>query len=187
MSGLNTVQPIRNKKHIELLKKELTGRDRLLFVLGINLALRISDLIELKIGDLRGKNHIIVKERKTGKGRRIKLNKSVVNEINKITGDNEEYLFPSRNRDKNGNTKPISRQQAYNIINGAVRDLGLLDEIGLVGTHTMRKTLGYHAYKNGEDLSRLQSLFGHSSQAVTLRYIGITDDDIDSIYETTCL
>mgnify|MGYP005759982781 CR=1 FL=1 len=187
MSGLNTVQPIRNKKHIEMLKKELTGRDRLLFVLGINVALRISDLIQLKIGDLKGKNHIIVRERKTGKGRRIKLNKSVLNEMNKITGDNEEYLFPSRKRDKEGNVKPISRQQAYNIINGAVKKLGLLDEIGLVGTHTLRKTLGYHAYKNGIDLSQLQAMFGHSSQAVTLRYIGSTDDDIDNIYETTCL
>lgn len=51
-----------------------------------------------------------------------------------------------------------------------------------IGTHTLRKTFGYHAYKNGVDLSLLMRIFNHSSQAVTLRYIGITQDQIDDVY-----
>ncbi|WP_078390696.1 tyrosine-type recombinase/integrase [Shouchella patagoniensis] len=186
-AGASKVEPIRSLQHIKLIKESLTGRDRLLFVLGINVALRISDLICLRIRDLRGK-YAYITESKTGKTRRIMLNQSVRDEITKLNGrPDEEYLFPSRKKSGDGTEKHISRQQAYNIINGAVKRLGLLDEIGKVGTHTLRKTQCYHAYKNGTDLAFLQSMLGHSSQAVTLAYIGITDDNIDAIYESTPL
>lgn len=185
--GASKVEPIRDLNHIKIIKESLRGRDRLLFVLGINVALRISDLISLKVGDLRGK-YAYVKETKTGKTRRIMLNQSVRKEISVLVDlEDDEYLFPSRKKDINGSPKPITRQQAYNIINNTVKRLGLLDEIGKVGTHTMRKTQCYHAYKNGTDLAFLQAMLGHSSQAVTLAYIGITDDNIDEIYESTPL
>ncbi|GAF24069.1 phage integrase [Bacillus sp. JCM 19047] len=77
----------------------------MLFVLGINVALRISDLISLKVGDLRGK-YAYVKETKTGKTRRIMLNQSVRKEISVLADlEDDEFLFPSRKRDINGSPK----------------------------------------------------------------------------------
>jgi len=51
-----------------------------------------------------------------------------------------------------------------------------------IGTHTLRKTFGYWAYKDGKDLSLIQKLLNHASPAVTLAYIGITQDELDDVY-----
>ena len=64
-------------------------------------------------------------------------------------------------------------------MNEAARTLGIREKIG---THTLRKTFGYHAYKAGYDLSQIQKLLNHSSLGVTLRYIGITQEQLDEIY-----
>lgn len=57
----------------------------------------------------------------------------------------------------------------------------LAKEVGLteIGTHTLRKTFGYHFYQQYKDVAVLQQIFNHSSPAVTMRYIGITQDIID--------
>lgn len=89
----------------------------------------------------------------------------------------ETNLFQSRR----GNA-PISRVQAWRILNESARFAGLDVNAEPVGTHTMRKTFGYHAYKMGMDLSVIQKLLNHSSAAVTLAYIGITRDDLDNVY-----
>ena len=65
------------------------------------------------------------------------------------------------------------------IINGVAKAVGIKENIG---THTLRKTFGYHAYNNGYDITLIQKLFNHSSPAVTLRYIGITQDEMDDVY-----
>jgi integrase len=79
--------------------------------------------------------------------------------------------------------------QAYRIINQAAEMVGLVvrdhqERIvkGEIGTHTLRKTFGYHAYKNGTDIVLLQDIFNHSSPSTTLRYIGITEDDKQEVY-----
>ena len=71
------------------------------------------------------------------------------------------------------------RQQAYKIINDAAKSIGIKDKIG---THTLRKTFGYHAYNNGYDITLIQKLFNHSTPAITLRYIGITQEELDDVY-----
>ena len=81
----------------------------------------------------------------------------------------EQFLFYS----KKGNNKPITRVQAYKIINDAVKATGLCDKIG---THTLRKTFGYWHYQQFKDVAILQDIFNHSAPSVTLRYIGINDD-----------
>lgn len=63
------VEPIRDKRKIELLKvilKENGFRDYMLFLMEINSGLRISDILKLKVSDVRGKRYIEVKEQKTG-------------------------------------------------------------------------------------------------------------------------
>lgn len=178
---MNEVQPIREVKHINAMKKALHGRDLLLFIYGINSGLRISDILQLKVGDIRGKDSIIVKETKTRKPKRFIFNQAIkkaVKELIPPTAQDHEYVFKSRK----GDNKPISRVAAYQILNDAAERAGIADKIGAIGTHTLRKTFGYHAYQNGTDLALLQSILNHSSQAITLRYIGINQDRIDDVY-----
>lgn len=171
------VQPIRDLSKIEEIKsilKENGTRDLLLFCLGINTALRVSDLLKLKVGDVRDKTHIEVKEQKTGKLKRFPLRGkllALIEEYIKNKSD-EEYLFQSRN----GHNKPITRVMAYMIINNASQKAGVKERIG---THTLRKTFSYHHYQTYKDVAMLQFLLNHSSPSVTLRYIGITQDNIE--------
>jgi integrase len=178
---VNEVQPIRDKRHIDAVKKALHGRDLLLFTFGINSGLRISDILKLKVGDVRGKDFVVVRESKTSKAKRFIFNdaikKAVVKHVDS-SAPTTDYLFKSRK----GDNKPISRVAAYRSINEAARRAGVLEKIGAIGTHSLRKTFGYHAYKQGVDLALLQTIFNHSSQSVTLRYIGITQDNVDDVY-----
>lgn len=174
---MEIVQPLRKKADIERMKNALRSRDRLMFIVGINSGLRISDILPLKIRDLRGKDSLTLREEKTGKSKTFRFNQSIIDAINTLIPDSaseDDYAFPSRS-----GGGPISRVQAYRILNDAARRIGFREQIGC---HTLRKTFGYHAYKAGTDLALLQSIFNHSSQAVTLRYIGITQDTIDDVY-----
>jgi integrase len=178
---VNEVQPIRDRKHIQAMKKALNGRDLLLFIFGINSGLRISDILKLKVADVRGKDSLIVSETKTGKAKRFIFNDAIKQSVKALIpadADSDEHIFKSRK----GDNRPISRVSAYRVLNEAAERSGVLDSVGAIGTHTLRKTFGYHAYKNGTDLSLLQSIFNHSSQTVTLKYIGINQDQIDEVY-----
>ena len=179
------VQPIRDLKKIDTIKKLLKQqnlRDYCLFVLGINSGLRISDLLKLRISDVsekgKIKDRIRLREKKTNKFKDFPLSnstKSALKEYLKTREYNEnEPLFISRK-----NKGFLLRQQAYKIINDVAKSVGIKEKIG---THTLRKTFGYHAYNNGYDITLIQKLFNHSSPAVTLRYIGITQDEMDDVY-----
>ena len=174
------VEPIRDKKQIDAMKRYLKGsnfRDYLLFILGINSGLRISDLLALRVEEVRNADRVAIRERKTGKMKDFPLTsvcKKVIQDYIKTTGKTVGPLFPSR---KGGDT--LGRIQAYRILSQAARSVGIKDAIG---THTMRKTFGYHAYKQGVDITRIQKLLNHSCPSETLRYIGITKDELDNIY-----
>lgn len=178
------VQPLRTAEEIEEMKlaikrgnkgtpkrTELAQRDILLFLIGINTGLRVSDIVKLKVGDVKGKDYFLIKEGKTEKPRKVKIN-MLRKEIDEYTKDkgNDEYLFPSQK----GN-KPITTTQVYRILNEAADWLGRDD----IGTHTMRKTFGYHHYKRFKDIAILQEIFNHAAPSITKRYIGIRQDEID--------
>lgn len=180
------VEPIRDRKKIEAIKKLLRGsnlRDYVLFTLGINSGLRVSDLLLLQVSDVRDekgkvKDRVSIREKKTGKSKTFPFSDTVVKALKEYIGENDftagSALFSSR---KGGG--PITRQQAYRILNDAARAVGIKDKIG---THTLRKTFGYHAYTAGVDVTRIQALLNHSSPRETLRYIGITQDELDDVY-----
>lgn len=179
------VQPIRDLKQIETIKKLLKQqnlRDYCLFVLGINSGLRISDLLKLSISDViennKVKDRIRLREKKTNKFKDFPLSnktKQAIKEYLKTRNYTEnEPLFISRK-----NNGFLLRGQAYKIINNVTKSVGIKEKIG---THTLRKTFGYHAYNNGYDITLIQKLFNHSSPSVTLRYIGITQDELDDVY-----
>jgi integrase len=166
------VQPIRDPKKIQEMKERLNPRDSFMFTLGINVGCRISDLLQLRVKDIRGKNHLKIDESKTGKQKRFLINVKLQKVINDYTEgmDDEDFLFPSRKGDK-----PISRVQAYRVLNKTAKELGLEE----IGTHTLRKTFGYWFYKNTKDIAMLQEMFNHSAPSITLRYIGINQDSMD--------
>ncbi len=175
---MNNVQPIRQLSKVEELKTILlkqSYRNYFLFLFGINTGLRISDVLKLKVRDVRDCSHIIIKEQKTGKEKRFMINNELRSEILRYTANMEdhEHLFPSK---KGGH---IGRVQAYTLLKKAATNAGLDD----IGTHTLRKTFGYHFYKKTKDVALLQNIFNHSAPSVTLRYIGINQDIIDAAVE----
>lgn len=177
---MNVVQPIRDKNKIEDMKIELlksSYKNYMLFIIGINTGLRISDILNLKIYDVRDRTHIIIKEKKTGKEKRFLINSQLRKDIEKFISrmDNEEYLFQSRK----GINRPISRVQAYRVLNKAANKVGISE----VGTHTLRKTFGYWHYQIYKDIAILQDIFNHSAPSITLRYIGINQDIKDKTIE----
>lgn len=174
------VQPIRDRNLIKKMKNELLKggfRNYMLFNIGINTGLRVSDILNLKVMDVKDKTHITINEKKTNKTKRILINSNLKNDIDNYIENMEidDYLFKSRK----GQNQPLSRVQAYRILNSAAVNLNLCE----VGTHTMRKTFGYWHYNIYKDVAILQDIFNHSSPSITLRYIGITDDMKDKTIE----
>lgn len=169
------VEPLRTKQEIEDMKWSLsrhcTERDRFMFVFGINTGLRVSDILPLKVKDVRGKNHVRLIEKKTKKDRNVNV-MGIVEEIESYTKgmDDEDYLFQSRK-----GSKPITDTQAYRALVQAGKMIDRVD----IGTHTMRKTFGYHYYKKTKDVATLQEIFNHSYPSITKKYIGIRQEEID--------
>lgn len=180
---MNEVLPLKNKNDIERIKKVLEAkpRDLLLFIIGINTALRISDILPLRVRDITD-THIEIVEKKTGKKKRIKINVAIRDAVRDLVPKDAEpsdWLFPSRK----GN-KPISRSQAWRVLSKAAEDAGIRTPFG---THSLRKTFAYHAYKAGVELPLLMRVLNHASQRETLRYIGIESEEIDEVYIDICL
>jgi integrase len=180
---IKDVQPIRDKQLIEdmkwSLKKWCSKRDYILFLIGINTGLRVGDLLQLRVSDLKRKRKVVIQEGKTKKPRTLNLN-NIYDDIQEyIKKVDSEWLFPSRKGDK-----PISTTQAYRQLNKAAEMVDIEDGIG---THTMRKTFGYWFYKQTKDVAKLQSILNHSHPKITLKYIGITDEEIEEELNTFVL
>lgn len=177
---MKTVDPIREIEKINAMRqllKNSSQRDLLLFVIGINTGIKISDLLFLKVNDVwdgkRVKEYLSIKEDPNHEYKTFYLNNRVKEVLKNYLASSQlnlgDYLFKSK-RDE----KPISRQQAYRIINQAAKEVGIPGNIGM---HTLRKTFGYHAYKKGVAISILMSIFNHHSPSETFRYLGISKDD----------
>ena len=181
---MKEVQPIREREKIEEMKEELKKagtRDYMLFYTGINSGMRISDIVRLNRDNVRNadgsmKSHITIIEKKTNKVKKFPLTGNFYYELERYTKDMKkgEYLFKSQK----GENKPITTTQAYRILKEASINVDLEE----IGTHSLRKTFGHHHYKQYKDIALLQKIFNHSSPSITLRYIGIEQDEIDSGY-----
>lgn len=178
--GNFTCEPIKDMERVrKIIEAAYNKKDRvgLMVVSQLNLGLRISDIITLKVSDLSG-SHLMVTEKKTQKNNKIKINNTLKSSVTRYIDEHnlasDDYLFFSRLRSKNH----ISTRQAQ-------KDLKILgEELGLerFSTHSLRKTFGYFAYQQSEgNLPLLMQRFNHSSQSVTLRYIGITQDQLDDL------
>jgi integrase len=189
---MNFVEPIRDRKRIAQIKNLLRGqqrfRDLLLFTVGINTALRISDLLNLRISDFvdeQGKvrSRFWVREQKTGKRHEVTINESIKEALHEylaayahIPANPAHFVF--FNSVYNHYTAPIKRGQAWKFISSICKEIGLH---GNFGTHSLRKTWGYQARQQGVDLALIMYKLNHNSLAYTKRYIGITNDELEAV------
>lgn len=172
---MNYVQPIRDVEKIESIKQYFrirNERNYVLFLTGINTGLRISDILRLQVNDVQG-TYIRLREKKTKKQKMIRITPELRKAYKSFTEQKQgdEYLFKSRQ----GVNQPIDRSTAYKILAKAAAEFHLKD----IGTHTLRKTFGYHFYAQNKNVALLQDIFNHASPDVTLRYIGINQDNMD--------
>ena len=175
---MTTVEPIRDMRDIRKIESVLKTqglRDLLLFKFGINSGLRISDILNLNVCDVRNKSYVELFEQKTGKHKKFPLNTQIRSLLKKYTLDmnDDDPLFTSCFMNR------MTRNTAYEIMNRAC-EIAQLDIN--IGTHTLRKTFGYHHYKKYKDVALLQKIFNHTSPATTLFYIGIEQSEIDDTY-----
>ncbi|WP_278682761.1 site-specific integrase [Paraclostridium bifermentans] len=188
---MNYVEPIRDSEVLSnmcLYLKQDNDRNYIMFLIGIYTGIRISDILKLRVKDVidlsskkdkrKVKKQIVLREQKTSKQKIIKINPILREPLEAYVQDKElyEYLIKSRQ----GFNKPISRKRAYEIL----KELGEMFNIYNLGCHSMRKTFGYHYYKQTKDIALLQKIFNHSSPAITLAYIGIDQDRMDKAYST---
>lgn len=191
---MSTTQPIKDKCTLEIFKnyylEKENYRNYALIIIGLNTALRISDILSLQWKDVYhfSKNcfrrHICLTEQKTGKESIIAINASVTDALQKLMEHIDKpdtaiqpecYIFTSvQHKDL-----PLSRYQAFRIIKDAAASVGLDEHISC---HSLRKTFGYYAWKQGVPPAMLMNIYNHSSYRITQRYLCIEQDDRDEVF-----
>jgi len=154
---------------------------------GVNTALRISDLLALTMKDVRSLNPeepaLNVTEQKTGKHRKIVVNRTALGVMQRRLAKypDHKWLFQSvaANRKRRELPKPINRRSVSRVFEKVGQKVA--PKVAL-GTHSMRKTRGYAMYKAGRSIESIAKVFNHSSPTVTMRYIGLVQQDIDESY-----
>lgn len=168
------VDPIRNIEDVErlrayLIEKYDKGKLYALFVtLGCNLGLRASDILHLRVGDLKDKTKTEIIEQKTGKPRLMYINKKVQEAVQEYC--NGWFFIEPIAKFFYGRKGGILEVKAmHKIIKEACTALQLK---GNYGTHSLRKTFAYHIYTRTKCLLLIRDLFNHSDLHVTKLYIG---------------
>ena len=188
-------QPIKEPEHINELKEYFYEkgefRNYALIVIGLNTSLRISDILALQWRDVYNfhsgtyRHHIYVLEKKTQKQNTVAINCAITDALDLLRKKEpdvypEMYLFASRK----GDNKPITRNHAFTVIKNAAHTLGFEDNISC---HSLRKTFGYQAWKQGVQPALLMSIYNHSSYEITKRYLGISQDERDQVFMSVVL
>lgn len=174
-------------------QKQIAHRNKMLFLIGINVGLRASDLMQLRWSyfykdDMTFKEFYMLqpkKTKKTGKFVKIFFNQTVKKAVENYVNDYpieslDNYLFKSRKGDN-----PITERGLWKIIVDVSADAGVEKN---VGSHSLRKTWARNIYDNAKDKSEalvmLQECLRHSDSLTTLRYISIMDEEKKDMYES---
>jgi integrase len=196
---MNSVEPIKSTQKVFAIKQYILGdqyseryraRDYLLFIFGINSALRISDLLSLKVKDVLNsqgeiKEYLKIRTRKTKKELAILINESIKKALENYF-EKEKFPDPNDYLFKTHTGQRLDRIRAWTLVKRWIKAVGLEPEN--YGTHTLRKTWGYHSRKNfGIPIELISEKLGHRSNAVTKRYIGISQEEINNIEKKVCL
>ncbi|MBQ8596182.1 MAG: tyrosine-type recombinase/integrase [Lachnospiraceae bacterium] len=195
---MSTTQPIRNKERLQLFKEyyllvKPNLRNYLLIIIGLNSALRISDILHLTFGDIYDfhkkelRTHMVVKEQKTGKTNCIYINQEIRHALKLYADCNnhaaDHWLFSGQKK-QTEDFRPLSRYQAFRLIKEAAAYAGLPSN---VSCHSLRKTFGYHAWKQGTPPALLMSIYNHSSYQITKHYLCIDQDERDAVFQKIIL
>lgn len=185
-----TVEPIRDVDDVHTLieymedesseNEDLRRRNAMLILIGLNAGFRIGDIVKLQRKHIGGWR-IEITDQKTGKSTKRKMTKKLKQHLTEYVKDMkpDDYLFPSREcRGKGKNKarhKHIKANTAYKIIKEAAEELGLEN----IATHSLRKTFGMMMYEQTKDVALVMQMLNHSSESITLRYIGKNQDAQD--------
>lgn len=199
----HAADPIKSIEDINRISEYLIAkrryRDNMLFIVGINFGLRVSDLRVLRFSNLINESFVFkdsfpVFEKKTRntrkrkKNRYITINNAVIEAVTLYLENTpdvrlSDYMFRSKSNRGGNQNEPLTIKSIDRILKGIGNDLGISAKIS---THTLRKTFGYHQMLMSNNDSRklllLQKIFNHSSPAQTLDYIGITGEEIEEAY-----
>lgn len=199
----HAAEPIKSMEDIERISKYCIAsgrfRDNMLFIVGINFGLRVSDLRVLRFSNLINPNNTFkdsfpVFEKKTRntrkkkKNRYITINTAVIEAVTLYLENTpgvrlSDYMFRSQSNNGSNENTPLRAQSIDRILKGFAKDLNLNMRMS---THTLRKTFCYHqmlmSHNDPRKLLLLQKMLNHSSPAQTLDYIGITEEEIDEAY-----
>ena len=199
----HTAEPIKNMDDImrisEFLIRRRRWRDNMLFIVGINFGLRVSDLVQLRFSNLINDNLVFkttfpVFEKKTRntrkqkKNRYITINTAVIEAVTLYLEHTpgvslSHFLFRSQSHNGRDKNLPMTRCSVDRVLKGIADDCGLSIKMS---THTLRKTFAYHqmvmSNNDPRKLLLLSKMLGHSSVGVTMEYIGITGDEIEEAY-----
>jgi integrase len=179
------VDPIRKVSDVQKIAKQLRDkpRDLLFFLMGVNNGLRSGDLLKLKVWQVmncEAGDTVTIKESKTKKENVLVINKRVhkalTDYLSSAKLDPEDYLFKSR---KSG------KQLTIQAVNAMIKRWAAAAKLrGNFGAHTLRKTWGYIQRKKfGVGYEIICKRFNHSSPSVTMRYLGITDREVNHILQ----
>ena len=179
---MQLVEAVKTTAEVEQIAHKLTlnARGNTLYadiwMFGLQVALRISDLLTITYEDaLQGR--VIIKESKTGKVRNITLNTKAVQIVKERRAANPDHTYLFEVESNRAKGKAVSRVAV------AVAFKSVGDELGIqLGTHSMRKTRGWIMHSSGMSIERICMVLNHSSPAITMAYIGITQAEIDSTY-----
>lgn len=200
----HAAEPIKNIDDINRISKYLIAkerfRDNMLFIVGINFGLRVSDLRVLRFSNLINESFVFkdsfpVFEKKTRntrkrkKNRYITINNAVIEAVSLYLENTpnvrlSDYMFRSVSNHGGSQNEPLTIKSIDRILKDIGSELGISAKIS---THTLRKTFGYHqmlmSNNDNRKLLLLQKIFNHSSPAQTLDYIGITGEEIEEAYK----
>lgn len=187
---MKKAQPIKNKHQLERFKnfyiaEEYNPRNHAFITVGLNTALRVSDILKFCWNDVYDfeksvfRTHLMIIEKKTHKLSVIYLNNKIISVLNWYKEWFGEKISPHTNLFPNYNGDAISRVQAYRIVRHAAQEC---DIDGVISPHSLRKTFGYQAWKQGTSPVLLMDIYQHSSFNITKRYLGIEQDERDAIF-----
>jgi integrase len=187
---MREVEAVKTDAQRQQVEAHLVDQDAIyldIWKVGVNTALRISDLLSLTMDQVHKLNidqpALNITEQKTGKHRKIVINQTALDVMQRRLAENpgHEWLFQTNaaNRDRRAAPKPINRRSVSRVFEKVGQKVA---PSVVLGTHSMRKTRGYAMHKAGRSIESIAKVLNHSSPAVTMRYIGLVQQDIDESY-----
>jgi integrase len=159
----------------------------LLITIGVFTGLRISDLLNLRFSQFENSDILTILEQKTRKTRRIKINSDLKQIVERVKGkmevtDTNQYIFLNKY-----GTKPIDKSYVNVKLKMIFKTYNIILDLN-ISSHIFRKTLGNRVLKlnsySSESVILLMELFGHSSPAITKKYLGIREKEIHDVYDS---